>query len=172
MGVNVGHLAYARPISISTHSGCLAQYVGVLDIPWSNVAESIGQMWHQTLNTDTGAETVLKSLDGGLSSAIIHAMKNETELRKKVSGRERDGDGLSGNCAHMRRCSCARVITVHSVRCQMEFECDCSGRRAESARVWPPRSPNMRCTRRYACGDFNSAVRVTRNYQATVVDGG
>lgn len=65
--------------------GCLAQYVGVLDSPWSNVAESIESLYHDSVKTDKGIEEVIKTLDVKLSEAIMHAMENGPELEKKVS---------------------------------------------------------------------------------------
>lgn len=68
------------------YSGCLAQYVGVLDIPWSKVAESIDHLWHNSVHTASGAEEVLKTgLDSRLSEAIMYTMENAQELEKKVS---------------------------------------------------------------------------------------
>ncbi|KAG4067470.1 hypothetical protein HA402_003294 [Bradysia odoriphaga] len=64
--------------------GCLAQYVGVLDNPWSNVAESIELLYHNSVKTDKGIEEVIKTLDVKLSEAIMHAMENGPELEKKV----------------------------------------------------------------------------------------
>lgn len=59
--------------------------MGVLESPWSMVAESIDQMWHNSVRTEHGAEEVLKSLDVKLSAAIMHTMENAQELEKKVS---------------------------------------------------------------------------------------
>lgn len=63
--------------------GCLAQYLGVLDAPWTKVAESIEELYQKT---EQGVEDVIKLLDVKLSEAIMHAMKNGPELEKKVSG--------------------------------------------------------------------------------------
>lgn len=65
--------------------GCLAQYVGVLDSPWSNVAESIEALWHNSIKTDKGIEEVIKTLEAKLSEAIMYAMENGPDLEKKVS---------------------------------------------------------------------------------------
>lgn len=59
--------------------------MGVLDNPWSNVAESIELLYHNSVKTDKGIEEVIKSLDVKLSEAIMHAMENGPELEKKVS---------------------------------------------------------------------------------------
>lgn len=67
------------------HRGCLAQYVGVLDSPWSNVAESIEALWHNSIKTDKGIEEVIKTLEAKLSEAIMYAMENGPDLEKKVS---------------------------------------------------------------------------------------
>ncbi|KAJ6640527.1 Division abnormally delayed protein [Pseudolycoriella hygida] len=64
--------------------GCLAQYVGVLDNPWSNVAEFIESLYHNSVKTDKGVEEVIRTLDVKLSEAIMHAMENGPELEKKV----------------------------------------------------------------------------------------
>lgn len=58
----------------------------MLDNPWSNVAESIELLYHNSVKTDKGIEEVIKTLDVKLSEAIMHAMENGPELEKKVSG--------------------------------------------------------------------------------------
>lgn len=63
----------------------MAQYVGVLDSPWSKVAESIESLWHNSVKTEHGVEEVIRTLDVKLSEAIMHAMENGPELEKKVS---------------------------------------------------------------------------------------
>lgn len=63
----------------------MAQYVGVLDSPWSSVAESIEGLWHNSIKTDLGVEEVIKNFDAKLSEAIMYAMENGPELEKKVS---------------------------------------------------------------------------------------
>lgn len=65
----------------------MAQYVGVLDSPWSKVAESIESLWHNSVKTEHGVEEVIKTLDVKLSEAIMHAMENGPELEKKVSSK-------------------------------------------------------------------------------------
>lgn len=72
-------------VLITGCSGCLAQYVGVLDIPWSKVAETIDQLWNNSVRTENGAEEVLKTLDAKLSAAIMHTLENAQELQRKVS---------------------------------------------------------------------------------------
>lgn len=57
----------------------------MLDNPWSNVAESIELLYHNSVKTDKGIEEVIKTLDVKLSEAIMHAMENGPELEKKVS---------------------------------------------------------------------------------------
>lgn len=57
----------------------------MLDNPWSNVAESIELLYHNSVKTDKGIEEVIKTLDVKLSEAIMHAMENGPELEMKVS---------------------------------------------------------------------------------------
>lgn len=69
-------------------SGCLAQYVGVLDSPWTNVADALEKLWHHSIKTEYGIEEIIKSISVKLSEAIMHAMENGQELEKKVSQTE------------------------------------------------------------------------------------
>lgn len=62
----------------------MAQYVGVLDNPWTNVADAIEGLWHNSVKTDKGIEEIIKTLDVKLSESIMHAMSNGIELEKKV----------------------------------------------------------------------------------------
>lgn len=66
-------------------SGCLAQYVGVLDSPWTNVADALEKLWHHSIKTEYGIEEIITSISEKLSEAIMHAMANGPELEKKVS---------------------------------------------------------------------------------------
>lgn len=67
-----------------SNRGCLAQYVGVLDNPWSNVAEAIERLVSSSIQSDTGIVNTIKGLDGKLSEAIMRAMEHGPELEKKV----------------------------------------------------------------------------------------
>lgn len=64
--------------------GCLAQYVGVLDSPWSNVAEAIENLVTTYIQADSGIVNTIKMLDSKLSEAIMLAMENGPELERKV----------------------------------------------------------------------------------------
>lgn len=65
------------------HSGCLTQFVGSLDRPWASFALAVEQLLHMVRSTE-GIESVLRSLDGHLSEAIMQAMQNGPHLEKKV----------------------------------------------------------------------------------------
>lgn len=67
-----------------THSGCLTQLVGGIDADWASFSEAIERLMTLVRNKD-GIESVIKSLDGKLSEAIMHAMTNGPELHIKVS---------------------------------------------------------------------------------------
>lgn len=64
--------------------GCLAHYVGILDSPWGNVADSIERLVSTSIQTDNGIVNVIKGLDTELSEAIMKAMGNGPELEKKI----------------------------------------------------------------------------------------
>lgn len=63
--------------------GCLAQYIESLDGPWAGFAGSIVRLTN-SIRTKEGIESVIKTLDGKLSEAIMHAMENGPQLEKKV----------------------------------------------------------------------------------------
>lgn len=65
-------------------SGCLTQYVGSLDRPWASFALAVEQLQHMVRSRE-GIESVLRSLDGHLSEAIMQAMQNGPRLESKVS---------------------------------------------------------------------------------------
>lgn len=67
------------------YRGCLAQYVGVLDNPWTNVADAIESLWHKSVKGNEGIEDTIRTLDAKLSESIMHAMENSMELERKVS---------------------------------------------------------------------------------------
>lgn len=62
----------------------MAQYVGVLDSPWTNVAVAIEKLWHESVKTGKGLEEVLKSFETEVSQAIMLLMENTLTLDKKV----------------------------------------------------------------------------------------
>jgi len=64
--------------------GCLTQYLGGLDPDWASFSEAVERLMTMVRNKD-GIEAIVKSLDGKLSEAIMHAMSNGPELEKKVS---------------------------------------------------------------------------------------
>lgn len=64
--------------------GCLTQLVGGIDNDWASFSEAIERLMTFVRNKD-GIESVIKSLDGKLSEAIMHAMTNGPDLEKKVS---------------------------------------------------------------------------------------
>lgn len=66
-------------------SGCLAQYVGDLDGPWTNVAEALEKLWHHSIITEYGIEETIKDLSIKLSEAIMYAMDNGPKVEAKVS---------------------------------------------------------------------------------------
>lgn len=66
------------------YSGCLTQYVGGLDRPWASFALGVEQLQHMVRSKD-GIESVLRSLDGHISEAIMQAMQNGPQLATKVS---------------------------------------------------------------------------------------
>lgn len=68
------------------HRGCLTQYVGSLDRPWASFALAVEQLMHMVRSRE-GIESVLRSLDGHLSEAIMQAMQNGPRLENKVRGR-------------------------------------------------------------------------------------
>lgn len=59
--------------------------MGVLDSPWTNVAEALEKLWHHSIKTEYGVEVIITNLSGKLSEAIMHAIANGPELEKKVS---------------------------------------------------------------------------------------
>lgn len=59
--------------------------MGVLDSPWTNVAEALEKLWHHSIKTEYGVEMIIKKLSTKLSEAIMHAMENGADLEKKVS---------------------------------------------------------------------------------------
>lgn len=63
--------------------GCLAQYIESLDGPWAGFAGSIVRLTN-LIRTKEGIESVIKTLDGKLSEAIMHAMENGPRLEKRV----------------------------------------------------------------------------------------
>lgn len=69
---------------LTNSRGCLTQYVGSLDGPWSSFAVSIERLMNLVRSKD-GIESVVKTLDAKLSEAIMHAMENGPTLEKKVS---------------------------------------------------------------------------------------
>lgn len=64
--------------------GCLAQFLGVLDGPWSNVAEAIEAFVSSSIFSENGVISVIKGLDTKLSEAIMRAMQNGPDLEKKI----------------------------------------------------------------------------------------
>lgn len=64
-------------------SGCLTQYVGSLDLPWASFALALEQLQHM-VRAKEGIESVLRSLDGQLSEAIMVAMLNGPKLEYTV----------------------------------------------------------------------------------------
>lgn len=58
--------------------------MGSLDRPWASFALAVEQLQHMVRSKE-GIESVLRSLDGHLSEAIMQAMQNGAHLEKKVS---------------------------------------------------------------------------------------
>ncbi|XP_041773738.1 division abnormally delayed protein [Anopheles merus] len=63
--------------------GCLIEFVGALNKGWSTLTEAIVPLIGTVRSVD-GIETDIKSLDGKLSNAIMHAMQNGPQLEKQV----------------------------------------------------------------------------------------
>lgn len=59
--------------------------MGALDRPWATFALAIEQLQH-LVRSKEGIESVLRSLDGHLSEAIMQAMQNGAHLESRVSG--------------------------------------------------------------------------------------
>ena len=68
--------------------GCLIEFVGALNKGWSTLTEAIVPLIGTVRSVD-GIETDIKSLDGKLSNAIMHAMQNGPQLEKQVRGAHR-----------------------------------------------------------------------------------
>lgn len=73
--------------SSPVRSGCLTQFVGALDRPWATFALAVEQLQHMVRSKE-GIESVLRSLDGHLSEAIMQAMQNAAHLESRVSAGE------------------------------------------------------------------------------------
>lgn len=58
--------------------------MGGLDRPWASFALAVEQLQHKVRSKE-GIESVLRSLDGHLSEAIMQAMQNGPHIEKKVS---------------------------------------------------------------------------------------
>lgn len=67
-------------------SGCVSQFVGVLNIPWSKLADALDNLWHNSVKAGSEIRAVLEvELESELSTLVLHTMGNEEELKKKVS---------------------------------------------------------------------------------------
>ncbi|XP_059620162.1 division abnormally delayed protein [Phlebotomus argentipes] len=82
-GYAKGHVKSCSSYCINVMRGCLTQYVGSLDSPWTSFAESMERLLG-LVRTREGIEAVIKTLEVKLSEAIMHAMQNGPELEKKV----------------------------------------------------------------------------------------
>ena len=58
--------------------------MGGFDTDWASFSETVERLMTFVRNKD-GIESVIKSLDGKLSEAIMHAMTNGPNLEKKVN---------------------------------------------------------------------------------------
>ncbi|XP_035917202.1 division abnormally delayed protein [Anopheles stephensi] len=63
--------------------GCLIEFVGALNKGWSTLTEAIVPLIG-TVRSNEGIENEIKSLDGKLSNAIMHAMEIGPQLEKQV----------------------------------------------------------------------------------------
>ncbi|XP_049291064.1 division abnormally delayed protein [Anopheles funestus] len=63
--------------------GCLIEFVGALNKGWSTLTEAIVPLI-ATVRSQDGIESEIKSLDGKLSNAIMHAMEIGPQLEKQV----------------------------------------------------------------------------------------
>uniref|UniRef100_A0A6B2EAU6 Putative heparin sulfate cell surface proteoglycan n=1 Tax=Phlebotomus kandelakii TaxID=1109342 RepID=A0A6B2EAU6_9DIPT len=82
-GVIKGRVKSCYSYCINVMRGCLTQYVGSLDSPWTSFAESMERLLGLVRSRE-GVEAVIKTLEVKLSEAIMHAMQNGPELEKKV----------------------------------------------------------------------------------------
>ncbi|XP_060660807.1 division abnormally delayed protein [Drosophila nasuta] len=84
-----GHTEHSRPklcysYCMNVMRGCSAQFSGVLDKPWTSVAEALDNLVSNHIRSESGIMAVIKQLDTKLSEAIMKAMENGAELEKKV----------------------------------------------------------------------------------------
>lgn len=82
-GHNYHHLKPCYGYCSNVMRGCLSQLMGGFDTDWASFSETVERLMTFVRNKD-GIESVIKSLDGKLSEAIMHAMTNGPNLEKKV----------------------------------------------------------------------------------------
>lgn len=84
-----GLISHTKPCSgycLNVLRGCLTQHVTELDSPWNDYVEAIERLVIAVKQHNVGVnvDTVIRSLDGKISNAIMYAMENGPSLEKKV----------------------------------------------------------------------------------------